>query len=183
MELYAHVFETPTILVGGFTVNALVLFCLLAFIALAYVATRAPGLKWRIMSVGLAVCGAFLLLVALNEQLSHAKKLSFAWLEEQGEFGVPIHATVIKPPVKIILWIDVGGEPRSFWVVWSESLEKKLQAALEKWRNGRGGRLMFRFQPSLRESDPEFYLMPWPKPPEKNEEDRTKRFKFKRQDA
>lgn len=53
-----------------------------------------------------------------------------------------------------------------FFGPWSQALEKSLQEAREGWKDGKGGTLRFRFEPSL-EKEPKFYNMPWPKEPEK----------------
>lgn len=183
MNVFNHAFSTPTFLAGGMTVNTVVVLLLFSLVALAYLAVRGVGVQYKVAALSTLFAALAFTLISLNEQLSHPKQLSLFWLQQQGEKGVAIHGTVIKPKDKILLWVDIDSTPRNFWIVWSQALEEELQKALEKWQNGRNGTLRFRFQPSMKEVEPRFYVMPWPKPPEKHEGEPGKRFKFKRQDA
>lgn len=169
--------KTPTVLVGGFTITMLVAVVMVLILTLAFLAVRGTGLKYKVSALAIVPLVFVTTAVALVAQLSHPRELSLSWLQSQGESGVAIHASVVHPPKRIHLWIDVDGDPRAFFVAWSKELEKSLQAARKKSKDGRKGQLRFRFEPSL-EEDPQFYSMPWPAPEPKDVPKRQEPYRF-----
>lgn len=163
-----QILKVPTVFMAGFSISLVVGVVLVMLGALAYFATRAPGMQSKIAGVTLVPASIALVGVALVEQLSHPKELSLAWVVSQGENGIAVHKTIIDPPKRIHLWIDIDGTPRAFFLHWSKALEQSLQEALKRWKEGQAGKLRFRFEPSL-ETEPQFYVMPWPAPAPKDE--------------
>ena len=159
--------KVPNVALFGFDVNALTAVVVAMVLAITAIAVRARGLSCKVGAVALFLAMAPVLFVALAEQLSHPKELSLKWVQQQGQKGMRVHSVVIRPPEKIYLWLDINGTPRAFWIPWSKPLERSLRRALEQWGDGRNGMLRFRFQPSL-ETEPRFYMMPWPAPPPKD---------------
>ena len=149
------------------TVYVIAAACLLVFTGVSYLALKSSGilLKVLVLLAVLVVPGLFG--VALIEQLSHPKPLSYAWLKHQGEKGVRVLKPILDPPRSIHLWLLIENEPRAFFVPWSEEMEQELMEAMERWQNGKNGQLLFRFEPSLDDQKPTFDVMPWPAEPEK----------------
>lgn len=161
-------FKVPTTLIDGFTINMIVLAVILGVMLLAYLAMRGPGIRSKIVAFAMIPFIGCAVIYAMLEQLSHPKELSISWLKNQGENGVSIHGTIIVPPRLIHIWIDYDHEPRNFFVPWSKELEESLQAAMEENKDGEGGDLRLRFEPSLDETM-KFYSLPWPAPAPKDE--------------
>lgn len=159
--------KVPTLLIEGFTVNAIALVAICIAVVLAGLAVRAPGIRPKVAAVAAVPLLTATIAYAMVEQLSHPKELALWWLKAQGENGVSIHNTIVIPPKWVHLWMDVEGEPRHFFIPWSEDLEQSLRQA-RKEQEGRKGELRLRFEPSL-EREPKFYSMPWPAPPPKDE--------------
>jgi hypothetical protein len=179
-ELLAYL-KVPTVLTGGFTFSALFGMILALLFVLGFMALRGPGLKYKLTAILLVPLIVATTALALVEQLSYPKELARAWLHTQGEAGVAVHYAIVQPPKKVDLWIDLDGQPRAFWLPWTKELEKSLQAALEQSQSGRNGQLRFRFEPSL-EQTPQFYSLPWPAPPPKDEESPAKKpFRFQQE--
>jgi len=175
-DMLAHL-NTPTVLVGGFSVTMLVGLVMALVFGLAFLAMRGAGLKYKIGAVAIVPVVIATTALALIAQLSHPRELSLSWLRSQGEKGVAVHSSVVHPPRRIHIWIDVNGEPRAFFVKWSKELEKSLQDARKKSQQGRKGQLRFRFEPSL-ENDPRFYSMPWPAPEPKDVPKKREPYRF-----
>ncbi|MEK7628054.1 MAG: hypothetical protein AAB421_01385 [Patescibacteria group bacterium] len=166
-------FEVPTVLFGDFTFSALILVVLMGTLGLVYFAVRAPKLPQKITAMILCVAVWGMLFVSHVEQLSYPKKLSLTWVKQQGKVGMAVHSAVMRPPKRIYLSLDIAGEPRGFWIPWTKELEKSLGTALEERRKKEGrGTLMFKFEPSEEKERFRFYLMPWPVPPDKDENTR-----------
>lgn len=178
--------DTPTVLVGGTTFNMLVALILFGVIALLYFGVRNRTFGWNTAAFAAGLAMTAVLVVSHAEQLSHPKKLSGEWVKTQAEGnGVEIFHVIEKPPEKFHLWINVEGSPRSFWVVWTQQLEKSLQEARKSQKSaGKEGRgsiwLKYgkkpqkrdgkeQYEPSLEEEEFYFHLKPWPAPPPKDE--------------
>ncbi len=182
MNTYAHVFEVPTVLIGGITLNGVVALMLFGLLFMAFLSMRGSGVWYRTAALVSLLTVALFMFVGITEQLSHAKKLSLFWLKNQGEKGLMVHSTVVRPKERIFLWVYFDGAPRSFWVPWSQKLEDNLREAQKQSAQGRAGMLRFRFQPSL-EQEPQFYTMPWPSAPQKDEDPGSNTLHYKREDA
>jgi hypothetical protein len=174
LSLYLKV---ETIELYGLSVSKLLVGALFSVILLALLAVRGRNYFWvKFAAVLILVPGfALAMLIALSDQLSHAKPLPLSWLQAQGEKGIMlVSEPVPRPPKKIELMIELNAESRLFWLPWSEKLEKSLKGARAQRDKHKGrGNMYLKFQPSIEmEEPPEFYFLPWPAPPSKDGDDR-----------
>lgn len=162
---------TPVFLPGGLSVNTLTFAVVLALLALALYAVKAPGIKGKIFSIVLVIFVMAVMAFSLVEQLSWPRELSSSWIESRGEKGIIIKYATVDPPKRIYLLVEIDNKPRFFWIKWSEETEKSLAGAMKETKNGREGgiRLRMRRQQNSLETIPEFYSNLWPAPPPKNE--------------
>lgn len=162
--------EVPTILPGGFSVNALYALVGLILAVLTYLALRAPGARSRVAAM-VAMCGAYgAVVVAGMEQLSFPKPLAAKWVTAQkGHEIVILSAPIIRRNTgRVELLADIGGASRFFSLALTPELEESLKKALEAWKDGLGGSLRFRIEPTWKKIPPQFHVLPWPAPPPKD---------------
>ena len=160
--------KVPTVMVKGFTINMVAAIAVGIGMRLALLAIRARGFLPKVCALAALPLMGTSVAVAMVEQLSRPKELSIAWFQAQGTDGVSIHSTIVMPPEKIHVWMDVDGEPRNFYVAWSEQIERSLTEAQKALEGSGGGQLKLRFEPSL-ETKLQFYPMPWPAPAPKDQ--------------
>ncbi|MES2006804.1 MAG: hypothetical protein V4436_01710 [Patescibacteria group bacterium] len=174
--------KVPTVLIGGFDLTVLCVLIFVVVFMLAFLALRGRGRGSKILTVVLVLLATPTLAVALVEQLSHPKELDLAWLKTLGPRGLLVYKSVSEAPVRVHIWIDIDGEPRAFYIPWSQSTEDSLGLAEEQNESAGGGDLRLsskNFEASLDDQPPMFYAEPWPAPTPKEVEPETAPRNFK----
>lgn len=176
-----HSFKVPTVLVDGFSLNALYALVALLLVALCYVAVRAPGFRYRLLALGIMLATVGSTLLAGFEQLSFPKPLAFEWIARQQGSEIRLLAAPIirRKTERVEMLVDIASEARFFWIPLTKELEESLREAIEKWANGTGGDLRLRIEPSWKKVPPQFYTAPWPAPPPKDIEEQKEPHRFK----
>jgi len=173
--------KVPTILVGGFDLTVLAVLILVVVFLLGFLALRGRGVGPKILTLVLVLLATPTLAVALVEQLSHPKELDLAWLKTLGPRGLLVYGSVSEPPKRVHIWIDIDGQPRAFYIPWSQQTEDSLGQAQQENDKAGGGDLRLRaqnFEDSLDDQSPMFYPEPWPAPAPKEEVPATAPRKF-----
>lgn len=173
--------KIPTVLVDGFSINAVYAFAALLTVGLCYLAMRAPGIRSRVLSFLAACLVVSTSMLAGIEQLSYPKPIAISWVMAQ-----PNHEIVmLSPPIirleseRVEMLVDVQGTARFFWIELTSDLAESLRKALEKWAHGLNGSLRLRIEPSWKQVPPQFYVAPWPAPPPKDRQEPSEPHRFR----
>ncbi len=137
---------------------------------LAKITIWSPRRLWvKLTALGVTALFLPLSYMAFSDLLSRPKPVQVEWLQK-GLKEAEVLAVQFREGEAIYLWLGLGAlsEPRAYALPWSDQAAQQLHAAMrEAEAEGTGVQMRLPFEPSLDETEPQFYARPQEPPPDK----------------